>query len=68
MGKQIDTETRRRISSGVRQAWRRRKERQRVRPRDLSRLQREGEVAPSLRPLLEIVEQEADELLDSMPI
>jgi hypothetical protein len=59
-------EWRARTGAGVRRANERRREAARVRPRDLQRLRRSGSVAPALRPLLDIAETEAVELMDSL--
>jgi hypothetical protein len=66
MGKPHTSESRRRISRGLRRYHQRKREAARVRPRDLQRLRKSGTVSESLRPLLEIAEQESSELLEAL--
>ena len=54
------------MSEGTRRGIARRRERTRVQPRDLDRLQREGEISEALRPLVDIAGDEARELFDAL--
>ena len=53
-------------AESARRGWKKRRKRERVRPRDLKRLQAGGSVAESLRPLLTIAEHEAAELTEAL--
>lgn len=59
-------EWRRRVSEGARRGLERRRARQRARPRDLDRLRREGLVAGSLRPLVDVAEAELREWCEAL--
>ena len=65
-GDSCSPETRARLSRAGVRAWEKRREAARVRPRDLERLRRSGTVSESLRPLLEIAEEEAAELVSAL--
>jgi len=59
-------EWRERVSAGLRRYHERRRKVAQVAPRDLARLARDGELAPSLRPLLPIAAEEAYELTEAL--
>ena len=59
-------ETKRRISRGLRRYYQRRREAALVRPRDLERLRLSGIVGPALRPLIEIAEREAEQIVGAL--
>ena len=56
----------RRVTEGTRRGKERRRERLCSRPRDLERLRRDGFVAESLRPIVEIAEEEAGEIMRAL--
>ncbi len=59
-------ETRRRISHGLRRYNERKRLAARIRPRDLVRLRDSGSVAESLRPILDLAENEMAETIASL--
>ncbi len=59
-------ETRRRISRGLRRFHERERLAARIRPRDLVRLRDSGSVAESLRPILDLAENEMAEIIASL--
>ena len=59
-------ETRRRISHGLRRYNERKRLAARIRPRDLVRLRDSGSVAKSLRPILDLAENEMGEIIESL--
>ncbi len=59
-------ETRRRISHGLLRFNERKRLAARIRPRDLARLRDSGNVAESLRPILDLAENEMAEIINSL--
>ncbi len=59
-------ETRRRISDGLLRFNERKRLAARIRPRDLSRLRDSGTVSESLRPILDLAENEMAEIIESL--
>jgi len=66
MGRGHSAEVKERIARGVRRFHERKRLAARIRPRDLRRLRESGTVAESLRPVMEIAEDEMSEIIASL--
>ncbi len=65
-GQRHDADTREKISEGTRRGIAEARRGRRVRPADFMRLRKDGEVAESIRPLLEQAQAEALEVAESL--